>query len=103
MKTNRPTGAHGNGSTTSDWYDLGYQDAVLDAKEKLSTDQKFYMDMYDIGSTRTSTSYDKGWIEARDDMETVMEIVHFCLKNDRPGFGQLIIEKYMTCKVNNDE
>ena len=100
MKTNRPTNPNGS---SQGWYDLGYEDAVLDAKEKQSDHYEYYMNLFDVGSTRTSTDFDKGWMEARDDMEEVMEIVHFCLENGRPGFGQLIIEDYINCKVNSDE
>ena len=98
MKTNRPT----NQRSSEGWYDLGYGDAALDAKEKQSAHHEYYMNLYDVGSTRTSTDYDKGWMEARDDMESVMEIVHFCLENGRPGFGQLIIEHYINCKVKTN-
>ena len=99
MKTNRPT----NQRSSEGWYDLGYEDSKLDAKEEQSAHHEYYMNLYDIGSTRTSTDYDKGWVEARDDMESVMEIVHFCLKNDRPNFAKTLIENYINCKVNNNE
>ena len=42
--------------------------------------------------------YDRGFMEARDDMESVLEIVHLCLKQDRALYAQLIIEHYINCK-----
>jgi hypothetical protein len=106
MKINRPVVTIHNknpAASSLHWYDLGYEDAVLDAKEKQSAHHEYYMNLYDVGSTRTSTDYDKGWMEARDDMESVMEIVHFCLKQDRALYAQLIIEHYINCKENSDE
>ena len=87
MKINRPVVTIHNKKTEASnlhWYDLGYEDAVLD---------------HDL----TDTNYDTGWMEARDDMESVMEIVHFCLKQDRALYAQLIIEHYINCKENNNE
>ena len=98
MKTNRPT----NQRSSEGWYDLGYEDAALDAKEKQSAHYEYYMNLFDVGSTRTSTDYDKGWMKARDDMEGVLEIVHCCIENGRPEFGQLIIENYINCKVKTN-
>ena len=84
MKNNRPK------STTArdekhpqHWYDLGYEDASFDF--------------------RGLNTHDKGWMEARDDMEGVMEIVHFCLEKDRPNFAKTIIEKYINCKGKKHE
>jgi hypothetical protein len=50
-----------------------------------------------------SKDYDRGWMDARDEMESVMEIVHFCLKQDRALYAQLIIEHYINCKESSDE
>ena len=85
MKTNRPTKDRHSRQT---WYDLGYKDAVLD---------------HDFTDTAYDTGWDKGWMEAKDDMGKVMEIVHFCLQNGSPEFGQLIIEHYINYKGHNDE
>ena len=109
MKTNRPTRMVKNQTEALIWYDLGYEDAVLD--------HDFTDTAYDTGWDKgrieardeMQQKYDKGWMEARDDMEGVLEIVHFCLKNDRALFAQLIIENYINtnfsidCKENNDE
>jgi len=73
MKTNRPTNNSNN--TAAFWYDLGYEDAVLDSEE--------------------STAYDKGWMEARDDMEDVMEIAHFCLQKDKTYLAKRVMEDYL--------
>ena len=46
--------------------------------------------------------YDRGFMEARDDMESVLEIVHLCLKQDRALYAQLIIEHYINYIENDD-
>jgi hypothetical protein len=94
MKNNRPK------STTArdekhpqHWWDLGYENALDTIRfydEKLDSLQNHPL--------RTSTNYNKGWMEARDDMESVLEIVHSCIDGGRPEFGQLIIEHYINCK-----
>ena len=100
MKTNRPINQRSRKAET--WYDLGYEDAVLDAKEKQSAHHEYYMNLYDVGSTRTSTDYDKGWMEARDDMEEVMEIVHFCLQKDKTYLAKKVMEAHLKLESGDE-
>jgi hypothetical protein len=124
MKTNRPTKDthHGRAET---WYDLGYEDSHIDLKREIESltnelnhykyfsekDQKLMKSMFtqeqldkavEQGGTPAVSAYNRGWMEARDDMEEVMEIVHFCLKNDRALFAQLIIESYLKLENSNE-
>jgi hypothetical protein len=78
MKTNRPTNQRSRKAET--WYDLGYEDAVLD---------------HDFTNTAYAKDWDKGWMEARDDMEEVMEIVHFCLQKDKTYLAKIVMEAHL--------
>ena len=86
MKTNRPTNNSRN-NTAKTWYDLGYEDAVLD---------------HDFTDTAYGLHWDKGWMAARDDMEEVMEIVHFCLQKDKTYLAKIVMEAHLKLESGDE-
>jgi len=100
MKTNRPINQRSRKAET--WYDLGYEDAVLD--------HDFTDTAYDTGWDKgrmeardeMQQKYDKGWMAARDDMEEVMEIVHFCLQKDKTYLAKKVMEAHLKLESGDE-